>query len=768
MAGTTLLKYLLKTNIVKSIYFDIISKVSRYYYAYGRTTPWPTVTAFDNVTQQTVVTSNEENPPSAVDSYSYELSARRDITYMKVVNANDTAIVVNRIDWEPGSIYDMYDDYSADRISYNGASSIDQALFYVLTTDFNVYKCLFNNNNSQSVIQPSGTSTEPFTTSDGYIWKFMYTIPLYLRNKFLSASYMPVVTALTNQFYSNGSITSYTIENSGSGYVETAWKVKNIVILNGGVGYSEDSFNITFPNPTSIGGVTAQAVVNDIGDLGDIISIVVTEQGSGYTTQPIPTITSGNGRGLIYVIEYEKSSSNWTEIIITGDGYNEDNPYSLKTITLDESARGEFPSGSVPGPDPFMYNAAQRQYGRQPTLNITYREIVNNPNTYEVDTIEIIDSGYGFTEPLVFGKNVFMDGDTNNSFNCDLNSSTQKNEAILVPLINANGQLESLQVSSPGIGYTYANVKVVGKMELEPGVPQSTVEFSTDPESPGYVEGYSPASVILNFGVGDIDTKQSNVELLAVEGSINVVLVENGGVGYSQTTELVISGDGTGLLCQPVIVNGTIKSVNVINPGSGYTYVSITPSGSGSGASFRAIISPKGGHGKDAVSELYASTIIFVNKLSNELNQSLPTTNDYRQISIIKNPKQYSNDSYFRNSIGYTCALLECDINPINTVGFNGFNVDNVLTLLSDTTKTFTIIEKLQRDNKYYLLVQVNDNAIPTSGNTLFVGNFNISISKVTSPTVNKYSGEMLYIDNRVKFASSSEQTIMTSTLISF
>ena len=767
MAGSTLLKYLLKTNIVKSIYFDIISKVSRYYYAYGRTTPWPTVTAFDVPTQQTVVVSSEEVPPAAVDSYSYELSTRRNITYMKQVNANDAAIVVNRVDWTSGTVYDMYDDYSSDYVSYSGASSIDQAVFYVLTTEFNVYKCLYNNKNGQSYVQPTGTSTEPFTTSDGYIWKFMYTIPLYLRNKFLSAAYMPVITALSNQFYSNGAITSYTIESTGAGYVPTAWKVKRIIVTQGGKGYANGTFNITFPLPTAPGGVRATAAVSNIGDLGDILEISVTNHGSGYLTQPVPTIVPGAGSGLSYIVEYEHSSSSWSEIRVTGDGYNEDNPYNLKNVKLIEGSRGEWPTGSLPSSDPFTYSASIRKYGTLPVVNVTYRQI-GSSGYYEVNTITVVDQGYGFTEPLVFGENVFMDNDPEATFSCDLDASTQKNEAILIPLINSSGELEAIQVSSPGVGYTYASLKIVGVQEFEPGVPQSAFDFSTDPDDVGYVEGYSPAEVIVNFGVGDIDTKQSNVELLAVEGSIPVVVVENGGFGYSASTVLEVTGDGTGLVCNPVIVNGTITKVEITNPGQGYTYATITSSGAGSGAAFRAIISPKGGHGKDAISELYASTIMLVSRLSGEKNQTITATNDFRQISIIKNPKQYGVNSYFRNSIGYTCALLECDVNSVNTAGFIGFRADDVLTQLNDTTKTYTLIEKLSSNNKYYLLVQINDNSIPASGNTLYIGDYNMSITAVTTPTINKFSGEMLYIDNRVKFASSDEQTIVTSTLISF
>ena len=767
MAGSTLLKYSLKTNIVKSIYFDIISKVSRYYYAYGRTTAWPTVTAWDEPTQQTVVVSSEEVPPSAVDSYAYELMTRRNMTYMKQVNANDAAIVVNRVDWTAGTVYDMYDDYSADYVSYSGASSIDQAVFYVLTSDFNVYKCLYNNKNGQSYVQPTGTSTEPFTTSDGYIWKFMYTIPLYLRNKFLSAAYMPVITALSNQFYSNGAITSYTIENAGSGYVPTAWKVKRIIVIQGGKSYTNATFNITFPLPTAPGGVRATAALSQLGDLGSVLEISVTNHGSGYLTQPIPTITSGAGTGLSYIIEYERSSSSWTEIRITGDGYNEDNPYSLKKVNLIAGSRGEWPTGSLPSSDPFTYSATIRPYGKLPTTTVTYRQI-GSSGYYEVDTITVTDPGYGFIEPLVFGQNVFIENDPDQTFNCDLDAASQKNEAILIPLINSSGELEAIQVSSAGIGYTYASLVVAGVQELLPGDPTSAFDFSTDPTDPGYVAGYSPAQVILNFGVGDIDTKQSNVELLAIEGSVPVVIVENGGFGYSDTTTLAAAGDGTGLVCSPIIVNGTITSIQVTNPGRGYTYVNITAEGAGSGATFRAIISPKGGHGKDAISELYSSTIMLVNRLSGEKNQTILASNDYRQISILKNPKQYGSSSYFKNSVGYPCALLECDINDVNTAGFIGFQVDDILTSLSDSTKTFTLIEKVQQNNKYYLLIQINDNSVPISGNTLYIGNYNMSVTGVTSPNIDKFSGEMLYIDNRVKFASSDEQTIVTSTLISF
>lgn len=772
---TTLLKYSLKTNIVKSIFFEIVSKVSRYYYTFGRTQAWPTVTALDSNNIEYTV-SSDEDPPAVSDSYPAELAVRRDMVYMKNIDANDAAIVVRRQNWAPGVVYDMYDDYTSSRPSYTGAQSIDQALFYVLTDEYNVYKCLSNNSEGLSVNKPVGTSTEPFIANDGYIWKFMYTIPLALRNKFLTTSYMPVTTALTNQFYSNGSIVSYAIENRGSHYIKNAWSVKNFVILNGGAGYAPGDITIQF-DPSPNAGITAEAEVVTLGDSGNVTAIAITQPGTGYEVQPEPTIIvdpTSNGSGFKYIVEYEKDLSAYTELKITGDGYNEVNPYSLKSITVTD--RGVFTS--TPSGDLFTFPSPQLQYGRRPTVDVTFR-LIEGSSSYEVDTITVTDEGYGYTEKLVFGVNVFagpLTGDSS-GFDCELDEQFQKNDAVIIPLINSSGEIEAIQVVQPGVGYTYASVEVIGKKTVlmvpeDPGS-GNLVDLSSDPADFGYTEGFIKAQVALNFGIGDIETKQSNVELLAVDGAIPVISVDNEGNGYPSSTTITITGDGIGCTCEPVIENGHIKAVYVTSPGAGYTYanVVINPSNSGSSAAIvRPIISPKGGHGRDAVAELYAKTIQLVTKLSGENNQGISVENDYRQVSILKNPKEYGSQAYYRKANASTCALLECEVNAVNTITYNLLEQDD--TLYYNENKSFTLVEKTFIADKYYLVVQVNDSFVPTGGSTIYkvIGTnaYNMSINVVTAPEINKFSGEMLYIDNRVKFSSTTEQTVVVSTLISF
>jgi hypothetical protein len=103
-------------------------------------------------------------------------------------------------------------------IAPSGTQKVENAVFYVVTDEFNVYQCLDNNKGALSTIKPTGTTVDLIETNDGYIWKFLYNIPIALRNKFLTDTYMPVITALRDQFYSAGSLKTVRIDQAGTGY----------------------------------------------------------------------------------------------------------------------------------------------------------------------------------------------------------------------------------------------------------------------------------------------------------------------------------------------------------------------------------------------------------------------------------------------------------------------------------------------------------------------------------------------------------------------
>lgn len=233
-----------KKTIAEAIYQEVTSKTALYYHWFGKENPW---TDFLN---QFIPSSNIDSPGAPSDNFRYDLHVRRDILTAKKIKPSDVSYVVRRIDWKPDTVYDMYDDAYDVTSGYgygpaaSGATRLEDANFYVLTTEYNVYKCIWNANDSVSVNMPTGTGYEIFTTADGYKWKFMYTIPPGLRNKFLSAEYMPVSNSLKAQYYTAGEILNIGIENGGANY-NPATTTAQIV----GDGYSEE-------NPVNIVGVT--------------------------------------------------------------------------------------------------------------------------------------------------------------------------------------------------------------------------------------------------------------------------------------------------------------------------------------------------------------------------------------------------------------------------------------------------------------------------------------------------------------------------------
>ena len=94
-----------------------------------------------------------------------------------------------------GTVYDEYrHNYTSSNTASSGASTLWASTFYVVTSDYNVYKVISNNNGANSTVMPTGTSTNILTTADGYKWKFMYSISASDVIKFVTSDFIPVKT----------------------------------------------------------------------------------------------------------------------------------------------------------------------------------------------------------------------------------------------------------------------------------------------------------------------------------------------------------------------------------------------------------------------------------------------------------------------------------------------------------------------------------------------------------------------------------------------
>ena len=121
---------------------------------------------------------NDPTPEPVLDNVEEYVYAWRDIIGGKKVTGNDLSLVVPRINWTTNTVYTAY-DHRANNIFANN--------FYVLTTDYNVYKCIANNAGANSTVMPTYISPSVTNTeTDGYIWKYMGTLSTADRTKYLT------------------------------------------------------------------------------------------------------------------------------------------------------------------------------------------------------------------------------------------------------------------------------------------------------------------------------------------------------------------------------------------------------------------------------------------------------------------------------------------------------------------------------------------------------------------------------------------------------
>ena len=141
----------IKTTVVESIYNEILSRRSHYYYYISKILPW----------------SDETSPPTVSNTQIDEYETRNQIITAKRISAGDASFVIPRRNWAANVVYDQFDgNYSASFTSSSGATSLKSSSFYVLTDEFNVYKVLSNGNGRESNIKPTGTDSTLTTTGD--------------------------------------------------------------------------------------------------------------------------------------------------------------------------------------------------------------------------------------------------------------------------------------------------------------------------------------------------------------------------------------------------------------------------------------------------------------------------------------------------------------------------------------------------------------------------------------------------------------------------
>lgn len=265
--------------------FDETSPTS-YYLFIGKSTPW----------------NDDLTPTTPIDSPDVQYYVHEDIIFMKKLQANNISHAIRRYNWTSGVYYREYSHdidlfATVNRTSAGALNVGDVTPFYVVTTtndEYRIYKCVNNNNNAASTVDPATLDTGTgegggvgdngliYSTTDGYIWKFMYSVSDVDMLKFVTSDWIPVKTTKYND-----SSRQWTVQNNArDGAIEV------IDITTPGTGYSSaPTLTIAYPHKGGTQAVTQTLTISG----GNVQTpIKLTTVGTGYYKQPTVTVSAGN------------------------------------------------------------------------------------------------------------------------------------------------------------------------------------------------------------------------------------------------------------------------------------------------------------------------------------------------------------------------------------------------------------------------------------------------------------------------------------------
>ena len=251
--------------------------------------------------------ADDSNPPTPVDSLNDEYDAYANMTALKKVSSTDVSHAIIRRDWTSGTKYDEYrHNYTSSNKSTSNASTLWASTFHVVTSDYNVYKVISNNNGADSTVMPTGTSTNILTTGDGYKWKFMYSISASDVIKFVTSDFIPVKTIGAKAGVEGdvgGLGVAASDDNSAQWDVEngaTDGTIEHARVTAGGSSYGSDgNYNV------AVSGDGASGQLQVTVSSGAITAVTVNAVGSGYsvasiTNSLLQTATSSSGTGASF------------------------------------------------------------------------------------------------------------------------------------------------------------------------------------------------------------------------------------------------------------------------------------------------------------------------------------------------------------------------------------------------------------------------------------------------------------------------------------
>ena len=232
-----------------------------YYLFIGRAHSWATDA---DVQGNSINEGTDASPPTPNDDVQSEFYNFDDMIGAKLISSSDVSHVIPRRNWTTGTTYDMYEhNISSSNAANSGATNLFDSTFFVMNSSNDVYKVIENDGATASTVEPTSTSNSIFETSDGYRWKYMYSLTSAETLNFMSTDFIHVSTDST--------VSAAAVDGA----------LDTILVVAGGSSFNTSSGSTISAIPIrgdGTGGIASVTISS-----GAITAATVTTAGSGYT-----------------------------------------------------------------------------------------------------------------------------------------------------------------------------------------------------------------------------------------------------------------------------------------------------------------------------------------------------------------------------------------------------------------------------------------------------------------------------------------------------
>lgn len=274
-----------------SNFVDSINNSSNSYYVFVGLSN-PTETGFGRSSSWDTYT------PNPVDNFDYLNHYKSTILFGKKITSANVRRVIRKIEWSSGTQYEMYrPDYSISNPSpITQLPRLYDTNFYVINSDYRIYICIDNGSSGEnptgnaSQIEPTFTDLEPAKLSDGYVWKYLYTVSPNDIIKFDSTEYI----TLPNSWETSTDPQITAVRENGNSDINEN-QIKKVYIKNKGLGYDVGTRSCNLVGDGSGGSVSVT-----IDSSSSISDVVVTSGGKNYTYALVDLGTSNSNIPTTY------------------------------------------------------------------------------------------------------------------------------------------------------------------------------------------------------------------------------------------------------------------------------------------------------------------------------------------------------------------------------------------------------------------------------------------------------------------------------------